>query len=613
MKNKLTTTLFILFSLSISALEPPENPKVKAQTEKLIKENCSSCHENDALGIPSFEDLSLWSQEAIFYSMESGKMKAMSTGLLKEEKKLIAQRISNVNTSELKNTPMLCKEELTESNLTKGSNWIGWGNGSLNKRVQTETSITSKNVINLKLKWSFALEGANSRSQPIVIGDVLFIPSSKTLYALNKFTGCKYWKFNFESSISNSLVYDKEEGLFGYAFDNDFIVYKIDLLEGKAKWTKKIDKDSPYDFATGSLSLEDSILIIPLSTVETAVAANPAHPCCTSSGGIAAVNAITGELLWRHRVLPEAKRVGRVLPTFVKKYAPAGASVWNAPGIDINNRQVFFGTGQSTQSPASEFSDSIISLDLDSGERQWSTQTTSGDAHNVACEIPMNPNCPDENGPDLDFGAGVIKGKTSVGTELLLAGQKSGWIYALDQNSGDIIWSTRVGRGGKLGGIHFGMAANDKLLFASNSDRYIRTDESLYKWKPKPGLYALDIETGSINWSFKPKPRCEGRKPLFGKGFCSDGFSAPPSVANDVVFVGSLNGVFYAVNSRTGAELWQYDTFKRYPDAVNKKPAVGGSIEAQGPVISDSWVFTSSGYSTNGHMAGNIFLAFSVE
>ena len=67
------------------------------------------------------------------------------------------------------------------------------------------------------------------------------------------------------------------------------------------------------------------------------------------------------------------------------------------------------------------------------------------------------------------------------------------------------------------------------------------------------------------------------------------------------------------MNSETGTKLWKYDTFKRYPDTVNKKPAVGGSIEAQGPVVSDSWVYTSSGYSINGHMTGNIFLAFSIE
>ena len=615
MKNKFLLCFFLFLPIFIYSLEPPENPKNVIKAKKLIEKNCSSCHTNQSSEIPSLEDLSLWSEEALYFSMDSGKMKPMSTNLSKEEKKLIASTISNVNTSDLKDTPAICSNKLNEIDLLTGSDWTGWGNGAFNKRKQDNTSININNVTKLKLKWSFALEGGNSRSQPIIIGDLLLIPSSRTLYALDKRTGCQYWKFSFDSYISNSLVYDEKEGFYAFAFDHDFLVYKIDLITGKRIWKKSLGKESEYDFATGSLSLDDSILIIPLSTVETAVAVNPAHPCCTSSGGVAAVNAKNGDLLWRHRVLPEAKRVGRVMPTFVKKYAPAGASVWNTPGIDKQSRSIFFGTGQSTQSPASEFSDAIIVLDLDTGQRKWATQTTSGDAHNVACEVPMNPNCPDEDGPDLDFGAGVIKEKNSKGEDVLLSGQKSGWIYSMNQDSGEIIWSTRVGRGGKLGGIHFGMATSKNLLFASNSDRYVASDESLYEWKPQPGLYALDIDTGEIKWAFKPDFICkrDNRQPLFGKGSCSDGFSAPPTVANDVIFVGSLNGQFYAVNSETGTKLWKYDTFKRYPDTVNKKPAVGGSIEAQGPVVSDSWVYTSSGYSINGHMTGNIFLAFSIE
>ena len=104
------------------------------------------------------------------------------------------------------------------------------------------------------------------------------------------------------------------------------------------------------------------------------------------------------------------------------------------------NKRIFFGTGQSTQSPASEFSDAIISIDLETGNRIWSTQTLAGDAHNVACEIPVvkRLSCPDEDGPDFDFGASVIQSKTSNGEDILLAGQKSGWVFGLNNNTGKI-------------------------------------------------------------------------------------------------------------------------------------------------------------------------------
>ena len=90
MKNKLSFILFFLLSSSAFSLEPPEELEQKVKAKKLIEDNCSNCHSNESLGIPSYKDLSLWSQEALFFSMESGKMKPMSSNLSKTEKKLIA-------------------------------------------------------------------------------------------------------------------------------------------------------------------------------------------------------------------------------------------------------------------------------------------------------------------------------------------------------------------------------------------------------------------------------------------------------------------------------------------------------------------------------------------
>ncbi len=142
-------------------------------------------------------------------------------------------------------------------------------------------------------------------------------------------------------------------------------------------------------------------------------------------------------------MLEEAKLVGRRFITRVKKFAPAGAAVWGTPAIDELGKRVFFGTAQSTQSPASKFSDAIIALDINDGRRIWSHQTTPKDAHNVGCEIPLHPNCPDEDGPDLDFGAAVIYTRDNLGQGIVLAGQKSGWVYAFKPENGKKIWSKR--------------------------------------------------------------------------------------------------------------------------------------------------------------------------
>ena len=127
-----------------------------------------------------------------------------------------------------------------------------------------------------------------------------------------------------------------------------------------------------------------------------------------------------------------------------------------------------------------------------------------------------------------------------------------------------------------------------------------------------PGLYALDFEEGKILWSYKLDDICKDRKPLVGEGSCTVGFSAPISVARDVLYAGTLDGRFSAHSTVNGNKLWEFDTLRGY-QTVNGNPAAGGSIDAAGPVIVDDWVFINSGYSQHGQMGGNVVLAFSIK
>src|SRR5215472_8734657 len=80
-------------------------------------------------------------------------------------------------------------------------------------------------------------------------------------------------------------------------------------------------------------------------------------------------------------------------------------------------------------------------------------------------------NCPSESGPDFDFASSAILISGPDGRDLLLAGQKSGMVYALDPaKKGQILWQTRVGQGGTNGGVQWGMAADSQQVYASVSD-----------------------------------------------------------------------------------------------------------------------------------------------
>lgn len=603
MKNKFCFLLISLIFLSLQVF-----PEDELTGKQLTENNCVACHEDKSLNLASIETMALGTQRELVAVMTEGKMQEQAKHLSKAEINKIATYISSTEQTSL----LKCSRQLMESDLRPGSNWTSKGNGPLNKRYQKNTNINSSNIKNLKLKWSFRLKGWDARSQPIAIGNLILAATKDTLYALDSDTGCAFWTFKSPSAFRVSPAYDKEAGLFVFAVDQELITYKLDLLEGILVWKTRLPRESEWNLSSGSISITNSHLIIPISTVETIAPLNPMYECCTTSGGIAKVDIQTGELIWYHRIEKPAELVGKVRVTRTKKYAPSGSAVWNTPGIDLARNLVFFGTGQSLQSPASEFSDAIIALDLTTGERVWSTQTLAGDAYNVACEVPMARQwgCPVENGPDFDFGASVIKSFTSNKEEIYLAGQKSGWAFGMKPSNGEIIWKNRIGMGGVLGGIHTGMATDDKRLYVANSDR---ASLRKYDWDPKPGVYALNIDTGEIIWTFPLDDDCKKRNEVTdGNGNCFKGFSAPPSVGSDVVFAGALDGRLYGIGKETGKYLWEFDTLQFF-QTVNGTRAFGGSMDIAGPVITKDQLIVVSGYGTHGQFPGNVLLVFELE
>jgi len=603
MKNK-----FCFLLISLIFLSPAIFPEDELTGKQLTENNCVACHEDKSLNLASIETMALGTQRELVGVMTEGKMQEQAKHLSKVEINKIATFISSTEQTSL----FKCQRQLAKSDLRSGSNWTSKGNGSLNKRYQKNTNINSSNIKNLKLKWSFRLKGYDARSQPIAIGNLILAASKDTLYALDSDTGCSFWSFKSPSEFRVSPAYAKEAGSYVFAVDQELITYKVDLLEGKLVWKTQLPRESEWNLSSGSISITNSHLIIPISTVETIAPLNPMYECCTTSGGIAKVDIQTGELIWYHRIEKPAELVGKVRVTRTKKYAPSGSAVWNTPGIDLTRNLVFFGTGQSLQSPASEFSDAIIALDLNTGERAWSTQTLAGDAFNMACVLPIARQwgCPVENGPDFDFGASVIKSFTSNKEEIYLAGQKSGWAFGMKPSNGEIIWKNRIGMGGVLGGIHTGMATDDKRLYVANSDR---ASLRKYDWDPKPGVYALNIDTGEIIWTFPLDDDCKKRNEVTdGNGNCFKGFSAPPSVGSDVVFAGALDGRLYGIGKETGKYLWEFDTLQFF-QTVNGTRAFGGSMDIAGPVITKDQLIVVSGYGTHGQFPGNVLLVFELE
>jgi polyvinyl alcohol dehydrogenase (cytochrome) len=220
---------------------------------------------------------------------------------------------------------------------------------------------------------------------------------------------------------------------------------------------------------TGTPVLHQDRVYMPISQYEVALGANNDHECCKTHGAVTALNARTGRTIWITHTMEEAKPVrdrgdGKML------WGPSGAPIWTSPAIDAQRGMLYVGTGEATSEPAVPTTDAILAIDLEDGSLRWSFQATQNDIFLNGCAGDLNAslNCPkDTVNRDVDFGASVIIAPRADCSEVLLAGQKSGTVWALDpDHNGKLLWRQDFGEGSPLGGIHWGMAYDGERLFA---------------------------------------------------------------------------------------------------------------------------------------------------
>ena len=183
-------------------------------------------------------------------------------------------------------------------------------------------------------------------------------------------------------------------------------------------------------------------------------------------------------------------------------------------------------------------------------------------------------------------------------------------VHALDPDkNGEIVWQTRVGLGGTMGGVQWGSAADAQNVYVANSDigRVMLTFSNFTDADSKRGggMYALKLETGEKVWFAQPSD-CGTRVR------CSPAQSAAVSAFPGIAFSGSVDGHMRAYSTTDGKVLWDYDTERPY-ETVNGVEARGGSIDGPGPAIGGGMIFFNSGYHTAGGQPGNVLLAFSVD
>lgn len=627
----LTLAAFLTIAVLVASLAPVTRAEADDVLDKAIglatgkefvagsalyRARCASCHEGGAARAPSRFVINQMRPGHIRDVLIDGVMRAQGSTLSDEQKTQVSEFLAGRRIdSEMASAALkMCKGKRAGFDLGELPAFTGWGLDPENTHFLTseQAGITRGNVGALKLKWAFGLPRASRvRSQPNFAGGSLFLGTpTGTVYALESETGCVRWTFAADAEVRTAIVVSgweaRDKSAAPLAFFGDLVgnVYAVEAATGKQVW--KVSADAhPAARITGTPVLHEGMLFVSVSSLEESSTTNPRYRCCTFRGSILALDAATGAQIWRRFLIEESTQTGR-RDNGTAMFGPAGTPVWAVPALDERRGQLYVATGNNYASPTTDMSNSVIALDLTTGAVNWHYQATAGDAWNVACVFKqMSPNCPDEDGPDLDFGTAPVLAKDRTGRELVVAGQKAGVTYGIDPDTGALVWQRRVGRGGMSGGILFGMATANGVLFAPVSDMPDGKDNG---YPLSPGVNAIDIASGSVVWKAETPGDCgEGRTD------CQSGNSGAIMATPELVIAGADDAHLRIYDAADGKVLWNYDTMHSV-ETVNRVEARGGAISgAAAPIAYRGRLYVSSGYGFASKMAGNALLVFEVE
>ena len=496
-----------------------------------------------------------------------------------------------------------------------------FGQDLTNSATASQTSLTTGNVGRLAPKWVFTTGGDVSARATLVNGIVYFPDWAGNLYALNADNGHVVWSHQLSDygvaagtvsrtapTIVNGVLYIGTQyvspGATGW-------LMAINARTGSLVWKTQPDTSNSFPVITTSPSVANGKIFVGMTSNEEFAAANPYYSCCSARGSVVALDAASGAKLWQ---------------TFTAPAGYSGAAVWGSnPVVDTARNSVFIGTGdnyshptdpaflacigaggtEATCLPANDYVDSILSLDMSTGAVKWAKRlmnwslasppiyTPGSDDWNVACAFG-GPNCPANlpatpTGPDFDFGSapneityhGHGGWKTMIG-----AGQKSGIYYALDPDTGALLWQTQVGPGSSLGGMEWGSASDGSSIYVAIGNLY----GIPYAAGSAGSWAALDPATGAIQWQVADPNGAVDLGPL--------------AVGKGIVYTESMAGTagaptMFALDASNGRTLWSY--------------AAGSSVIA-GATISGDSVYWGSGYAhlgIPGYTGNNKFYAFS--
>ncbi len=486
------------------------------------------------------------------------------------------------------------------------------GNGMTNAHFASNEFILGKYTLPfISERWVFTAEG-EVQSTPTVEGDYAYVAdTSGSVWQLNAATGQPVWQTKLPAITGITGSYSRNSPALGANIviigdQASATLIALSKTDGSLVWKQTLATNSGALLTSSAVDVNGKIFVGVASLQEAKPSFIPNY-VPDFRGSVAALDDTDGRILWQTYTVPTGY---------------TGGSVWGSNlNVDLARGAVYAATGNNYSVPASvtacqaaatttaqteaclptdDHIDSIVSLDMTTGAIKWGVRTQPADTWNVACITPAFPAaCPIPTGLDSDFGSGpnlftINSGGTS--TDVIGAGNKAGFYYTLNRDTGQVIWKTQAGPGGALGGIQWGTATDGQRIYTgvSNAD-YAPATLTPSGQSVKGGFWtALDATTGKIIWQtatfsapsfnmFYPVPPPDGATAL-----------APGavSVANGVMYGEDTAGNFVALDAENGQIL---------------RTVQSGGAGISAPAIVDGVLYWASGYGNYGQTNNKVY------
>ena len=148
-------------------------------------------------------------------------------------------------------------------------------------------------------------------------------------------------------------------------------------------------------------------LYVPVSSIEEVAGARPNYPCCTFRGSVIALDAATGKQFWKSFMIPDPPKIVGKNSAGTEQWRSAGVAVWTSPTIDVGKNMIYVATGNAYTESSRPHERCRRGTQHDRRLDSVVQQATPGDVFVIGCK-PGVENCPDDVGPDFDFGNSPI-------------------------------------------------------------------------------------------------------------------------------------------------------------------------------------------------------------